>query len=117
MGENTALEQPLKEPRIAILCSVEALYDFTSQESNCMSFKAGTIIQVVDKHESGWWEGVLNGSRSWFPSNYVRVLQNPPLPSDRQIFYENPESTLARTKSIRPTSVIPENIPCAWFRK
>lgn len=29
------------------------------------------MIQVITQLESGWWEGVLNGVRGWFPSNYI----------------------------------------------
>ena len=39
-----------------------------------MSFRQGDIIQVITQLESGWWDGVLNDNRAWFPSNYCTYL-------------------------------------------
>ncbi|CAG8529056.1 5423_t:CDS:2, partial [Racocetra fulgida] len=39
---------------------VKALYDFTS----------------TDTSKSGWWDGLCNGERGWFPSNYVTNLDD-----------------------------------------
>ncbi|PWN34270.1 uncharacterized protein FA14DRAFT_124014, partial [Meira miltonrushii] len=51
---------------------VRALYDFNSTESSSLSFKKGTLIEVLTQLESGWWDGLLgNDTRGWFPSNYV----------------------------------------------
>lgn len=32
------------------------------------------MIQVITQLESGWWDGVINGVRGWFPSNYCAVV-------------------------------------------
>ncbi|CAI2173196.1 18774_t:CDS:2, partial [Funneliformis geosporum] len=53
---------------------VKALYDFDSNETN-LSFKRNDIIQVFTQLESGWWDGVCNGERGWFPSNYVTTYE------------------------------------------
>ncbi|PKC68845.1 Src homology-3, partial [Rhizophagus irregularis] len=50
---------------------VRALYDFNSNDSSSLSFKRDDIIQVLTQLESGWWDGLCNGERGWFPSNYV----------------------------------------------
>jgi len=54
--------------------TVEALHDYEAQNDNCLSFKAGDILHVINTDPSGWWDGVLNGERGWFPSNYVQVV-------------------------------------------
>jgi hypothetical protein len=54
--------------------SVQALYDYETDDPICLSFKEGDIIQVVTQLESGWWDGVVNNVRGWFPSNYCRVI-------------------------------------------
>ncbi|CAG8483932.1 5238_t:CDS:2 [Funneliformis caledonium] len=60
---------------------VKALYDFDSNETN-LSFKRNDIIQVFTQLESGWWDGVCNGERGWFPSNYVTTYEEDDLFDD-----------------------------------
>ncbi|KAJ3123880.1 hypothetical protein HK098_001580 [Nowakowskiella sp. JEL0407] len=51
---------------------VQALFDYQGSEENSqLSFRAGDIIQVFNQLESGWWDGIANGQRGWFPVNYV----------------------------------------------
>ncbi|OAW00156.1 hypothetical protein PTTG_08062 [Puccinia triticina 1-1 BBBD Race 1] len=74
---------------------VLALYDFpaTAPSTNrCLSFKAGQVIRVVNRDQSGWWDGEMIQTsmtkpanlssntrflpirRGWFPSNYVSPI-------------------------------------------
>ncbi|KZV73767.1 ras GEF [Peniophora sp. CONT] len=52
---------------------VLAMHDFIPEHNNatCLSFRAGQVIHVLNRDSSGWWDGELDGSRGWFPSNYV----------------------------------------------
>ena len=54
---------------------VLAMHDFApqQQDANCLSFRAGQVIHVLNRDESGWWDGELDGQRGWFPSNYVNT--------------------------------------------
>ncbi|GBB99424.1 hypothetical protein RclHR1_03520004 [Rhizophagus clarus] len=61
---------------------VRALYDFNSNDSSSLSFKRDDIIQVLTQLESGWWDGLCNGERGWFPSNYVTVYEEEDLLDD-----------------------------------
>lgn len=54
---------------------VRALYDYSGGEESALSFRKGDIIQVLTQLESGWWDGLCNGERGWFPSNYVSDLE------------------------------------------
>ncbi|KAF1921444.1 ras guanine nucleotide exchange factor domain-containing protein [Ampelomyces quisqualis] len=56
---------------------VRALYDYDSDDRTSLSFRQNDIIQVITQLESGWWDGVINGVRGWFPSNYCAVVQRP----------------------------------------
>lgn len=56
---------------------VRALYDYEADDRTSLSFRQGDIIQVITQLESGWWDGVINGVRGWFPSNYCAVVQRP----------------------------------------
>ncbi|KAL0076587.1 ras guanine nucleotide exchange factor domain-containing protein [Phycomyces blakesleeanus] len=56
---------------------VQALHDFlpssgpADQSVSCLFFRKGAIIEVFNRDSSGWWDGLLNDVRGWFPSNYV----------------------------------------------
>ncbi|KAI8970475.1 SH3 domain-containing protein [Mycotypha africana] len=60
--------------QIEILCRVQALYSFSSNDPSSLSFEQNDYIDVLNKLPSGWWDGLCNGARGWFPSNYVRVI-------------------------------------------
>jgi son of sevenless len=54
---------------------VRALYRYDAgDDQTSLSFRRGDVIQVITQLESGWWDGVLNGRRGWFPSNYCQVI-------------------------------------------
>ncbi|KAL2123342.1 hypothetical protein VTJ04DRAFT_3797 [Mycothermus thermophilus] len=56
---------------------VRALYDYEADDRTSLSFHEGDIIQVITRLESGWWDGVINGVRGWFPSNYCQIITAP----------------------------------------
>lgn len=53
-----------------------ALYDYQTNDSSSLSFHKDDIIEVLTRLESGWWDGLLNDERGWFPSNYVTVISD-----------------------------------------
>lgn len=54
----------------------KSLYPFSGeQHQQGLSFEAGEVIKVVQALPGGWWEGDKDGSRGWFPSSYVQVLE------------------------------------------
>ncbi|WVF72599.1 hypothetical protein IAT40_007417 [Kwoniella sp. CBS 6097] len=53
---------------------VRARFGFKATDNSALSFVAGDLIQVFAKLESGWWDGMLDGKRGWFPSNYVEDI-------------------------------------------
>lgn len=59
---------------------VRALYDYEADDRTSLSFHEGDEIQVITQLESGWWDGVINGVRGWFPSNYCQVITSPEAP-------------------------------------
>ena len=56
---------------------VRALYDYEADDRTSLSFRQGDTIQVLTQLASGWWDGVINGVRGWFPSNYCVVVTGP----------------------------------------
>lgn len=58
---------------------VVGVYDYNSRKKNHLSFQQGDTIYVLEKHESGWWDGLVIESsgkvnRGWFPQNYCRTF-------------------------------------------
>ncbi|XP_024913465.1 LOW QUALITY PROTEIN: growth arrest-specific protein 7 [Cynoglossus semilaevis] len=55
----------------------KTLYSFSSeQHEQGLSFQAGDLIRVLQALPGGWWEGETeDGTRGWFPSSYVQVLE------------------------------------------
>ncbi|EXJ84190.1 hypothetical protein A1O3_04857 [Capronia epimyces CBS 606.96] len=56
---------------------VRALYNYEADDHTSLSFRQGDIIQVLTQLESGWWDGVINDVRGWFPSNYTVEITDP----------------------------------------
>lgn len=54
--------------------AVEALYDYTKDKDDELTFTAGSTIYVVKKNDDGWYEGVCNNETGLFPGNYVEVV-------------------------------------------
>uniref|UniRef100_A0A3Q3VZC0 Osteoclast-stimulating factor 1 n=1 Tax=Mola mola TaxID=94237 RepID=A0A3Q3VZC0_MOLML len=52
----------------------KALYDFTSEQDDELTFKEGDLLDIYTKEENGWWFGKLNGKTGHFPSTYVEEL-------------------------------------------
>lgn len=50
---------------------VKAVYDYTANRYDELSFQENSIIYVIKKNDDGWYEGVLNGITGLFPGNYV----------------------------------------------
>jgi hypothetical protein len=50
-----------------------ALSDYRSEEERDLKFVRGDKIKVLLQHNSGWWEGELDGRRGSFPATFVEI--------------------------------------------
>ncbi|XP_050922711.1 abl interactor 1a isoform X9 [Lates calcarifer] len=55
---------------------VVAIYDYTKDKDDELSFMEGAIIYVIKKNDDGWFEGVCNGVTGLFPGNYVESIMH-----------------------------------------
>lgn len=53
-----------------------AIYDYTKDKDDELSFMEGAIIYVIKKNDDGWFEGVCNGVTGLFPGNYVESIMH-----------------------------------------
>ncbi|KAJ3364078.1 hypothetical protein GGF31_000615 [Allomyces arbusculus] len=90
-----------------------AVFDWRATEPNCISLVAGDLLAVLEKHESGWWEGIRQGhARGWFPSTFVRALTNDELvrvvhPLRAEEKYDESDADSLYRRSARPVSDVP----------
>ncbi|XP_048863443.1 abl interactor 2a isoform X11 [Brienomyrus brachyistius] len=70
-----AEEDPPWAPR-SYLEKVVAIYDYTRDKEDELSFQEGAIIYVIKKNDDGWYEGVMNSTTGLFPGNYVESIMH-----------------------------------------
>ncbi|XP_052451814.1 abl interactor 1a isoform X7 [Carassius gibelio] len=55
---------------------VVAIYDYTKDKDDELSFMEGAIIYIIKKNDDGWFEGVCSGVTGLFPGNYVESIMH-----------------------------------------
>uniref|UniRef100_A0A8C4HT66 Abl-interactor 1a n=1 Tax=Dicentrarchus labrax TaxID=13489 RepID=A0A8C4HT66_DICLA len=55
---------------------VVAIYDYSKDKDDELSFMEGSIIYVIKKNDDGWFEGVSGGVTGLFPGNYVESIMH-----------------------------------------
>ncbi|XP_039613783.1 abl interactor 2b isoform X12 [Polypterus senegalus] len=70
-----AEEDPPWAPR-SYLEKVVAIYDYSKDKEDELSFQEGAIIYVIKKNDDGWYEGVMNSTTGLFPGNYVESIMH-----------------------------------------
>ncbi|NXL97332.1 ABI3 protein, partial [Tyrannus savana] len=65
-----ASEEPSWVPE-NYLEKVVALYPYTRQKDNELSFQPGALLFITRRYSDGWCEGVLGQEAGFFPGNYV----------------------------------------------
>lgn len=64
------IEQVINEDPV----TVQAVYNYKARLPDELSFSQSAIITDVWKVKGGWWYGSYEGSKGWFPANYVYVM-------------------------------------------
>ena len=61
---------------IVILEQMIALYPYTAQNSDELTFVKDDVIVILSKDEPDWWRGQLGSAIGLFPVNYVQPLSH-----------------------------------------
>ncbi|MBN3315575.1 MYO1F protein, partial [Atractosteus spatula] len=51
-----------------------ALYQYTGQDVDELSFNVNDVIDILNEDPSGWWRGRFQGKEGLFPGNYVEKI-------------------------------------------
>ncbi|NXK77734.1 ABI3 protein, partial [Amazona guildingii] len=68
-----AAEEPPWAPE-SYVEKVVALYPYTQQKDNELSFQPGALLFITRRYSDGWCEGVMGEEAGFFPGNYVEPL-------------------------------------------
>ena len=63
---------PPHPPALAVV----AIYDYSKDKEDELSFVEGAIIYIIKKNDDGWFEGVSHGVTGLFPGNYVESIMH-----------------------------------------
>ncbi|KAH9481730.1 Unconventional myosin-Ie [Psilocybe cubensis] len=85
---------PPPPPPSRALPQAKALWAYSSNDAEDLSFAPGDIIEIVEETNADWWTGRVNGKQGLFPSTYVEKLPEVQLPT--------PNATPAPTKAYKP---------------
>ncbi|NXI51244.1 NCF1 factor, partial [Chloroceryle aenea] len=60
-----------------VLQTYRAIADYEKSSKSEMALKAGDMVDVVEKSESGWWFCQLKNKRGWVPAAYLEPTDGP----------------------------------------
>ncbi|XP_055514621.1 unconventional myosin-If-like [Leucoraja erinacea] len=66
-----AVGRPKPQPRTP---KCRALYQYTGQDMDELSFDVNDVMDLLLEDPSGWWKGRLRGKEGLFPGNYVEKI-------------------------------------------
>jgi hypothetical protein len=68
-------DQSYDQSDTSYTAKARGLYDYTATCDTELSFKAGDILGISERDNSGWWYATLNGKVGYVPNNYVELIQ------------------------------------------
>lgn len=73
-GHDGTWDQDSRSERQNVLMRLAATFEFIPTERNELALHHGDIIEVYERHASGWWLGRTNHVTGYFPQNHTRPL-------------------------------------------
>ena len=67
-------------------------YSYAAENEDELDLEVGDEVVVTNQEEEGWWEGIMNGRRGVFPSNFVETIdEESPFTSEIKETPKSPE--------------------------
>lgn len=82
--------------------SYKASSRYIAESEGEMSFEKGVDIEVLEKHESGWWLVHIGDGEGWAPSNHIAEVK--PLPPTKPLPPNKPLPKLPSNPSTKSTN-------------
>ena len=70
----TGLDEFTQDSSIRSIAHIRATFDYKGRSERELSLRRGDTIQIIERQDSGWWNGISNGARGWFPHNYCEEV-------------------------------------------
>lgn len=87
------------------------LTDFKSKQRNQVSLAAGDTVEVIEKHENGWWFVGIEDEQGWAPSSYLEPLEGGSSGEVEEIDVQGRESRHICSKPFKAT--MPDEVTLA----
>ncbi|XP_076808542.1 osteoclast-stimulating factor 1-like [Clavelina lepadiformis] len=71
MARRAAPAPPKLAPKPGVVKVYKAMWAYTAQHVDELTFEEGDRIYITDQSESGWWKATVKGKAGLVPSNYV----------------------------------------------
>ncbi|KAL5011035.1 hypothetical protein ScPMuIL_013340 [Solemya velum] len=82
---------PQKRKEAKKYAKAEFAYDPENDDE--LKIEVGDVVEITKQDEEGWWEGNINGRTGVFPSNFVKILDEPEQESESTEDKEKGETT------------------------
>ncbi|KAF6018428.1 NOSTRIN [Bugula neritina] len=57
-----------------VICRCRVLYDFSGTQSTELTVKEGNEVNILEKHDDGWWKAEIRGCTGLIPETYVEEI-------------------------------------------
>ncbi|EJD49660.1 SH3-domain-containing protein [Auricularia subglabra TFB-10046 SS5] len=74
LRRNNVPPPPIAAPSEPEPVMLKALWDWSDEDGNDLSFKSGDLIELVEETNNDWWTGRMGARTGLFPSNYVEKV-------------------------------------------
>ncbi|XP_072099774.1 neutrophil cytosol factor 1 isoform X2 [Mobula birostris] len=80
-----------------LLQTYRSIADYRKNSKYEMSIQTGDVVEIVEKHENGWWFCQMEGRRGWLPAAFLEPLDSPDEIEEQEPNYEGERYKVIRS--------------------